>query len=881
MASAPTNKRKREEATCSICQQPMTEPVSFDCGHSFCHQCIEGSIEEQQETSGEQPGISGVQPGRKRPRWGRWASDYRLLRASMREEVIGHLDEYINAAGKELEGERLCEEHGEKLCLYCEDTGQLICSGCAQCPEHSGHNHVLAEDLCLRSKKKLQEAVTKLRELLHQSRSMKLSTREQTREWQDMKDTVTRSSVAESASSEPHTDRKDSELHCDESKKLKTDEGGAWASVPAAKRIRMEAMCPICHELTTDPVSFSFGHSCCHGHIVGSVKEQQEESLWSLDCPSCQADLEMDRDLLRTLDRIEVELELEHERPWEGHGNQPHQVSEDTGQLMCRGSAWSPQYSGHNHLVKATGPGSEENRREAETKLLELLDPSKIEKLVSSEQTRELEEKIQEAKTKLRELLDQSKGQKLKSKEQRREQEEKLQEGVTKLRDLVDQWLSLKLKYREQRREWEENLQDAMMKLRDLLVQSKNQKLKSGKQICEWEEKHQDSTRRLRELLDLNLSENLKSFEQEEKLLETRTKVKERLDQWLSQKVKSREQTREQEDVKDTLKRSRSSVPESVSSEPHTDCNDSDLHCEERKRLKTDEGGATASAPAAKTSGEQPGTSEEQPGTLGEQSASRRCPFYHPSIQQSVIKEFLQRLDEAISAAPKDVEGEKLCEIHAVRLRLFCEDTGQLICKFCARFRKHRGHKHVRAKNACLRSKEKLQEAVTKPGEQGDQCDSLKLSTGEQTKELEDMKDTLTRSSVPESASSEPHIDCNDSELHCDESKKLKTDKGEQPETSEEDLGTSDEDSWISDEDSWISDEDSWMSDDDSWMSDDDSLMSDVEPGTSDEELGTSDEEPGTSDEEPGIPDKEPGTSEEEPGKSEEESGKTSQRDSG
>ncbi|XP_054554372.1 golgin subfamily A member 6-like protein 25 isoform X2 [Talpa occidentalis] len=1014
MAPAPINKRKREEATCSICLQLMTEPVSFDCGHSFCHQCIEGSIEEQQEKSGEQPGTSVEQPERRRSRW-RWASDYRLLRASMGEKYMECLGEYISAAHRKLESEKLCEEHGEQLRLFCEDTGQLICSGCAQSPQHSGHDHVLAKDLPLRSKEKLQEAKTKLRDL-----SWKLKPREQTTEWEDMKDSLATSSVPESVSSEPHTDCNNSELHCEERKKLKTDEGGAWASAPAAKRMRMEATCPICHELTTGPVSFSCGHSCCRRYAGGSLEEQPEESSWSLDCPSCPVDVEMYRDLLRTLGSIEAKLELECERPWEGHGDQPHQLSEDTGQFMCRGSAWSPQQSGHNHLVKDTCPGSEEKLQEVVTKPREQEEQCDSLKLSTGEQIRECEEKLQEAQTKLQELLAQSNSRNFKSSEQAREREEKLHLDKKKLRDLLNRWLRLKLKLREQR----EKLQEAVTKLRDLIDQWLSLKLKSREQTCKCEEKLQDFRTKCRDLLDQWLNVEFKLRKQEEKLLERVTKLRDLLDQWLSLELK----LREWRDKKGTLKRnlssseSRSSVPESVSSKPHTGSNDSELHCEERKRLKTNEGGATASNPTAKTSGEQPGTSVEQPGTSGEQSASRRCPFYHPSIQQSVLREAMQRLDEAISAAPRDLEGEKLCEIHAMRLSLFCEDTGQLICKFCARFRKHRGHKHVRAKNACLRSKEKLQEADTKLRVQAEQCDSLKLSTGEQTRELEeklqeaqtklgelsaqsksrkfksseqereqegklqkartelqelfahsksqklnsreqeeklqegvtklrdlldqwlslklklreqreklqeavtklrdlidqwlslklksreqtceceeklqdlrtkrrvldqwlnlelkireqeekllktrtivrerldqwlnqkvksreqtreqeDVKDTLTRSSVLESVSSEPHTDCNESELHSDESKNLKTNEGEQPGTSGEDQGMSDEDSCMSDEDSWMSDEDSWMSDEDSWMSDEDSWMSDEESWMSDEDLWMSEEE--------------------------------------
>eukprot|EP00069_Balaena_mysticetus_P019547 bmy_12197T0 len=164
MASTPITKKMREEATCSICLQLMTEPVSINCGHSYCHWCIMSFCEMQPWL-----GLFSC-PQCRVP----------FKMASLRpNKQLGNLIEAI----KEMDQEMLCEEHGEKLHLFCEDEGQLICWRCDRGLQHKGHTTALVEDACQGYKEKLQEAVTKLRQLEEECMNLKVFTAKQITEW--------------------------------------------------------------------------------------------------------------------------------------------------------------------------------------------------------------------------------------------------------------------------------------------------------------------------------------------------------------------------------------------------------------------------------------------------------------------------------------------------------------------------------------------------------------------------------------------------------------------------------------------------------------------------------------------------------------------------
>ncbi|XP_054985183.1 E3 ubiquitin-protein ligase TRIM38-like [Sorex araneus] len=167
MASATVAKRLREEATCPICLELMTEPVSINCGHSYCRVCIVGFIKNQssQASSLKCPQCRGS-----------------FKRDSIRpNRHLASITETI----KETERERLCEKHGEKLLLFCEDDGQLICWCCERSPQHKGHVTALVEDACQGYREELQKAVRKLKEIESKYLQLKLDTTQKISRWEE------------------------------------------------------------------------------------------------------------------------------------------------------------------------------------------------------------------------------------------------------------------------------------------------------------------------------------------------------------------------------------------------------------------------------------------------------------------------------------------------------------------------------------------------------------------------------------------------------------------------------------------------------------------------------------------------------------------------
>lgn len=176
-----------EEVACPICMTFLREPVSIDCGHSFCHSCLSGLWEipgESQNWGYTCPLCRApVQPRNLRPNWqlANVVEKVRLLRLH---------------PGMGLKGD-LCECHGEKLKMFCKEDVLIMCEACSQSPEHEAHSVVPMEDVAWEYKWELHEALEHLKKEQEEAWKLEVGERKRTATWKIQVETRKQSIVWE------------------------------------------------------------------------------------------------------------------------------------------------------------------------------------------------------------------------------------------------------------------------------------------------------------------------------------------------------------------------------------------------------------------------------------------------------------------------------------------------------------------------------------------------------------------------------------------------------------------------------------------------------------------------------------------------------------
>ncbi|XP_045039544.2 tripartite motif-containing protein 5 isoform X2 [Desmodus rotundus] len=165
----------KEEVTCPICLELLTEPLSLDCGHTFCKACITANskksmVSEEGESSCPVCRIR-YQPGNLRP--------------NRHVANIVEMFQKVKLSPEEEQKTDLCERHGEKLLLFCKEDGKFICWLCERSQEHRCHHTLLTEEVAQEYQEKLQAALDTLRAEQQKVKKFGADIREERTSWEN------------------------------------------------------------------------------------------------------------------------------------------------------------------------------------------------------------------------------------------------------------------------------------------------------------------------------------------------------------------------------------------------------------------------------------------------------------------------------------------------------------------------------------------------------------------------------------------------------------------------------------------------------------------------------------------------------------------------
>ncbi|XP_044838447.1 zinc finger protein RFP-like [Mauremys mutica] len=150
MAAENPMESLQKEATCPVCLEYFTEPVTLECGHNFCRACISQCWE------GADTDISCPQC--------RQTVQQRNLRPNRQLANMVEIAKQLSLqAAKGSGGDRVCGKHQEALKLFCEEDQSPICVVCDRSRAHRAHTVVPIQEAAQEYKEKIQIQLKTLR----------------------------------------------------------------------------------------------------------------------------------------------------------------------------------------------------------------------------------------------------------------------------------------------------------------------------------------------------------------------------------------------------------------------------------------------------------------------------------------------------------------------------------------------------------------------------------------------------------------------------------------------------------------------------------------------------------------------------------------------
>ncbi|XP_043353418.1 zinc finger protein RFP-like [Dermochelys coriacea] len=143
MAAASPMESLQEAATCPVCLEYFTHPVTLECGHNLCRACITQCWEET-TTAASCPQC-------------RETVQQRNLRPNRQLANVVEIAKWLGfQAAKGAGGGGVCGEHQQALKLFCEEDQTPICVICRESRPHCTHTVVPVQEAAQEYKKQTQ-----------------------------------------------------------------------------------------------------------------------------------------------------------------------------------------------------------------------------------------------------------------------------------------------------------------------------------------------------------------------------------------------------------------------------------------------------------------------------------------------------------------------------------------------------------------------------------------------------------------------------------------------------------------------------------------------------------------------------------------------------